>query len=102
MATITALTATPDTVPAGGQSTINVQIAGDPGTPDSVLHVNGTVEETGQAVSLAVTFQGKPAERVTVVLPGEQSQQGITNIRLSAPDGGVLARSGNQIIFRQA
>lgn len=101
MATITAFTATPDTVPAGGTSILNLQIVGDPGTPDTVLHVNGTVEETGQATRLAVTFQGKPAEKVAIVLPGESSQQGITNIRLTAPDGGVLARTDNQITFRQ-
>lgn len=101
MAAITAFTATPDTVPAGGQSLLNLSITGDPGVPDTTLHVDGTVEETGQAARVAVTFQGKPAEKVTVVLPGETSQPAVTNIRLSLPDGGRLVRVDNQIFLRQ-
>lgn len=102
MAMITAFTATPDTVPAGGQSLISVNVSIDPGTPDTTLHVDGTVEETGQQAKVAVTFGGRPAERVAVVLPGEPSQDGATNVRLSLPDGGRLVRQDNQIIFRQA
>lgn len=102
MASITGFTANPETVAAGGQSVLSIAVTGDPGGQDTVLHVNGTVEETGQVAQIAVTFQGKPAEKIAVVLPGEQSQQGYTNIRLSTPDGGVLSRVNNQIIFRQS
>lgn len=102
MAQITALTATPDTVPAGGQSLIGIQITGDPGTQDTVLHVDGTVEETGQTARVQVTFGGRAPEKVAVVIPGEPSVVDVTNIRLTLPDGGRLVRVDNQIFLRQA